>query len=129
MNFSKRESSSYQVDQASARPDAASLVHEKVISLLGSEKPDRPLDVPAGEGAFAERARALGHEVICGDLDPTRFHVEDLKCARLDLNSSWSYPPGSFDYVVSIEAVEHLENPWHYIGEARRVLKDHGIFF
>lgn len=112
-----------------ARPDTASLVHEKVLSLIKSEKPGRLLDVPAGEGAFAERARALGHEVICGDLDPTRFQVKDLNCARVDLNSSWPYPSGSFDYVVSIEAVEHLENPWHYVGEARRVLKDHGTLF
>lgn len=129
MNLAQGETPAQRNDQFLARPDTASLVHEKVLSLLKSEKPGRLLDVPAGEGAFAERARALGHDVICGDLDPTRFHVEDLKCARLDLNSSWSYPPGSFDYVVSIEAVEHLENPWHYIGEVRRVLKDHGIFF
>jgi len=129
MNLAQRETPAERNDQFLARPDTAPLVHEKVLSLLRSEKPGRLLDVPAGEGAFAERARALGHEVICGDLDPTRFHVEDLKCARLDLNSSWPYSPGSFDYVVSIEAVEHLENPWHYVKEARRVLKDHGILF
>ena len=129
MNLSQGETSAQRNEQFPARPDTAGLVHEKVLSLLKSEKPGRLLDVPAGEGAFAERARALGHEVICGDLDPIRFRVKDLKCARLDLNSSWPFPSGSFEYLVSIEAVEHLENPWHYVKEARRVLKDHGKLF
>src|SRR5439155_19872567 len=61
--------------------------------------------------------------------DPTRVPEAHLKSARLDLNASWPYPSGSLDYLVSIEAVEHLENPWHYVKEARRVLKDHGKLF
>jgi len=31
-----------------------------------------------------------------------------------------------FDYVVSVEAIEHLENPWHVVREANRVLKQGG---
>ena len=110
------------------RPDAPSLVHEKVLALLLNEKPGLLLDVPTGEGAFAAKARELGHEVICGDLDVSRFNVPSLQCDQVDLNARWPYSNAQFDYVVSIEAIEHLENPWHMAREANRVLKMGGRF-
>ncbi len=49
-----------------------------------------------------------------------------MTCLKLDLNQPWDLESESFDYVVSIEAVEHLENPWHLVREANRVLKTQG---
>lgn len=112
-----------------ARADTASLVHEKVLALLLTEKPGRLLDAPAGEGAFAARARDLGHEVICGDVDTSRFRIPGLECRRLDLNRIWPFAPASFEYVVLIEAMEHLENPWHAAREANRLLTRDGKLF
>ncbi len=112
-----------------AGPDAAALVHEKVLELLLEEKPGLVLDVPAGAGAFAVRARERGHEVRCGDIDRSRFHVDGLECDQIDLNQPWPYARHTFDCVVSIEALEHLENPWHLVREANRVLKMGGKFF
>ncbi len=112
-----------QLESVSARPDAASLVHEKVLSLLLTEKPGLVLDVPAGEGAFVAKARELGYKVRCGDIDVSRFKVHGIKCDQVDLNKPWPYTSYMFDYVVSIEAIEHLENPWHVVREANRVLK------
>lgn len=112
-----------------AAPDTAALVHDKVLELLLEEKPGLILDVPAGAGAFAVRARKRGYEVQCGDIDRSRFHVDGLECAQLDLNQSWPYDAHTFDYVVSIEALEHLENPWHVAREANRVMKMGGKFF
>jgi len=110
----------------SARPDAASQVHDKVLSLLLTEKPGLVLDVPAGEGALAASARESGHEVRCGDVDVSRFKVQGIECDQVDLNEPWPYTSSMFDYVVSIEAIEHLENPWHVVREANRVLKQGG---
>lgn len=118
-------------DQSTHSPpvaDAAAGVHEKVFALLASKKPGRLLDVPTGEGAFALRALAQGHEVVCGDIAPARFRLSGVECRQLDLNQPWPIETNSFDYVVSIEAVEHLENPWHLIREAGRVLKPGGVF-
>ena len=112
-----------------ARSDAAAFVHDVVLSRLQSEKAGCLLDVPTGEGAFAARAKELGCEVSCGDIVPDRFRVPGLTCDRVDLNQRWPYPSDKFDYVTSIEAIEHLENPWHMIREAARVLKVGGKLF
>jgi SAM-dependent methyltransferase len=112
-----------------ASPDAASLVHDVVLSLLRAEKAGCLLDVPTGEGAFAAHAKELGYEVSCGDIVPERFRVPGLTCDRVDLNQRWPYPSDKFDYVTSIEAIEHLENPWHMIREAARVLRMGGKLF
>lgn len=96
------------------------------MELLSQDKPGRLLDAPAGEGAFAYRAREQGHDVFCGDIDPTRFRLKDSECQYLDLNQPWPFASERFDHVVSIEAVEHLENPWHLMREANRVLRPGG---
>ena len=110
-------------------PDAPDRVHETVLSLLSAEKPGRLLDVPAGEGAFANQARLKGYEVACGDIAPGRFKIQDIPCERVDLNERWPYTNDEFDYVVCIEAVEHVESPWHMVREANRVLSTGGVLF
>lgn len=107
-------------------PDAAEGVHEAVLALLQSDSPGQLLDAPAGEGAFALHARERGYTVTCGDIAPARFRAHGMTCLKLDLNRHWDFEKGSFDCVVSIEAVEHLENPWHLVREANRVLKMRG---
>jgi SAM-dependent methyltransferase len=129
MNLAQREHPEGQADRILARPDAAILVHDKVLSFLRVSRAGRLLDVPAGEGAFAEQAKRLGYTVCCGDIDPSRFRANGIEFTQVDLNARWPYPSNSFDYVVSIEAVEHLENPWHLVREANRVLKNQGILF
>jgi len=114
------------LDDPRPAADAAEGVHEAVLALLQSEPPGQLLDAPAGEGAFALHARERGYAVVCGDIAPARFRSSDMKCLKLDLNQPWDLESESFDCVVSIEAVEHLENPWHLVREANRVLKTQG---
>lgn len=115
-----------QLDNHRPAADTAEGVHEAVLALLKSEASGQLLDAPAGEGAFALQARERGYTVVWGDISPARFRVSDMKCLKLDLNQPWALEDGSFDCVASIEAVEHLENPWHLIREANRVLKNQG---
>jgi SAM-dependent methyltransferase len=114
------------LDDPRPAADAAEGVHEAVLALLNLEPPGRLLDAPAGEGAFALHARERGYAVVCGDITPARFQASDMTCQKLDLNQPWDLESESFDCVVSIEAVEHLENPWHLVREANRVLKTQG---
>ena len=106
-------------------PDTAAFVHEKVLSLL-SRSPSTILDVPSGQGAFAGMAQKIGHNVVCGDIDTSRFRLPKTPCHVIDLNGVWPFDDESFDHVVAIEGIEHLENPWHFVREAKRVLKDGG---
>jgi len=114
------------LDDPRPAADAAEGVHEAVLALLKSETLGQLLDAPAGEGAFALHARERGYTVVCGDIAPARFRVSGMTCLKLDLNRPWDLGSGSFDCVVSVEAVEHLENPWHLVREANRVLKMQG---
>ena len=61
------------LDDPRPAADAPEGVHEAVLALLKSEPPGRLLDAPAGEGAFAFRARERGYTVVCGDIAPARF--------------------------------------------------------
>ena len=114
------------LDDPRPAADTAEGVHEAVLALLKSDPPGQLLDAPAGEGAFAIHARERGYTVVCGDIAPARFRASDMTCLKLDLNRPWGLGSESFDCVVSIEAMEHLENPWHLVREANRVLKTQG---
>lgn len=106
---------------------AVSLVHEMVIGLLRCEPPGKVLDVPSGEGALALELLTLGHEIVCGDIEPSLFKLTDLPCHSLDLNKELPFPEESFDIVVCVEGIEHIENPHHLVREVRRVLKPGGM--
>jgi 2-polyprenyl-3-methyl-5-hydroxy-6-metoxy-1,4-benzoquinol methylase len=100
--------------------------HEEVFRLLKNEKKGVVLDAPAGEGAFSKKLVDLGFEVIASDIDPTNFKYKNLRCQKVDLNKDLPYETSSFDFVVCIEGIEHLENPWHTIREFSRILKNEG---
>ncbi|MEN8183541.1 MAG: class I SAM-dependent methyltransferase [Myxococcota bacterium] len=101
----------------------------RVLSLLEARPPGRLLDAPAGEGAFSRLARDAGHEVVALELDPTVFRLEDVPVRCADLNDRLPIPDASFDYVVCIDGIEHLENPYHALREFARTLRPGGELF
>ena len=44
-----------------------------------------------------------------------------------DLDQPWHLPDNEFDVVLSVELIEHLENPWHHAREIARVMKPDGV--
>jgi 2-polyprenyl-3-methyl-5-hydroxy-6-metoxy-1,4-benzoquinol methylase len=111
---------------AEPRPDTAENVHEVVLELLKDEKPGKTLDVGAGEGALTNSLMQRGFDVEPCDFNPERFKITTKKCRKVDLNQPLPYPNESFDFVVCIEVIEHLHNPWFVVSESRRVLKRNG---
>jgi 2-polyprenyl-3-methyl-5-hydroxy-6-metoxy-1,4-benzoquinol methylase len=47
-------------------------------------------------------------------------------CSSGDLNEALPYLDATFDAVISLEVIEHLENPRHFVREIARILKVNG---
>jgi len=108
------------------KPNAAEGVHSVVLNLLKNEERGRVLDAAAGEGHMTYNLLKMGFIVTPCDINPENFKVEGIKCDKVNLNEKLPYPTNSFDYVVSIETIEHIENPWQLVREFSRVLKPGG---
>jgi len=101
--------------------------YEAVRDLLAELPPGRILDAPCGEGHLAASLDEAGHRVIAADLLPQRMAQAGIPTVGLDLNSPLPFRDGTFDAVLSIEGIEHLENPYLPAREFFRVLRPGGI--
>jgi len=100
--------------------------HEFVQKLFEAWRPGHVLDVPAGRGAMSRWLAERGFEVAAGDLYPEIFEAPGIPVQRADLNQQLPFADESFDYVVCIEGLEHLENPHQAVREFARVLRRGG---
>jgi len=86
----------------------------------------RILVAGAGRGGLSWELHRKGHDVVSVDLHPEHFVAKDLTCELADLLQPLTFPDDSFDAVLAVEVVEHLENPWAFLREALRVVKPRG---
>src|SRR3989338_4954150 len=96
------------------------------------------LDAPAGSGGTSLILQEIGFKPILVDLFPSRLLKNSLEeknlpyrerrmpCVKADLNCQLPFRNSSFDYIVSQEGIEHLENQAQFIRECGRILKDGG---
>jgi SAM-dependent methyltransferase len=108
------------------KPLAHEAVHVTVEQLLAGSVPGRLLDVPAGEGALTAPLERLGFEVTCADLYPEIFKLDGHAVIPADLDAKLPFEDNSFEYVVCVEGLEHIENPANAIREFSRVLSADG---
>ncbi len=101
-------------------------IHETVESIFKHIPACKVLDVPAGEGALAERLKEAGHDVQCADLFPEIFKLEDTPVSSADLDGRLPFTDGEFGAVACVEGLEHIENPANAIREFSRILEDGG---
>lgn len=111
---------------SSPAPLAHQAIHDTVVEILEKEPRGALLDVPAGEGALAERLIGTGFQVSCCDLYPEIFRLDGVTVTRGDLNANLPFDSRSFDYVTCLEGLEHIENPQQAIREFARVLRPRG---
>lgn len=103
--------------------------------LLASFEPFRKtgkiLDVGAGYGFFLEIAKRKGWEVYGTELTDEAIHVCEHKGFQMFKGEFQEYTcePDTFDVIVSIECLEHINNPIEYVKMAHCLLRPGGKFY
>jgi len=101
-------------------------LHETVLKVLGALPRGRVLDCPTGEGALAEKLVAAGFDVRACDLYDELFRLDGVEIKKGDLSGTLPYPNQSFDYITSLDGLEHIDSPPNAFREYRRLLKPNG---
>ncbi len=115
---------------------AAPGTHARVLELmqrrLGSLTGLLIADLPCGAGAFSRQLAGLGADVTPMDIAAVEpFLGERQRRERVDANGRLPYCRGErrFDVMVSMEGIEHLENPTQFLRECARVVRPGGHIF
>ena len=95
-------------------------VVEELVSKLG-KKLDSLLDMPAGNGLFADKMRSKGFAVTCADINRERPEY-----VYVDMEKELPFQNESFDFITCMEGIEHVINPSGLISELSRVVKKGG---
>lgn len=83
------------------------------------------LDLGGGAAHFAKTLTNYFEYVHLMDFAPI-VRSERIICSSGNLNDTLPYSDATFDAVVSLEVIEHLENPRHFVREIERILKVNG---
>jgi len=105
---------------------ALSGTRELILRYMEKNPRGAVLDVPSGQGAFSKDLEEIGFTVFLSDLEVNNILYQNCRVAQADLNQNLPFRNGSFDYVICIEGVEHIENPHHLVRECSRLLKENG---
>jgi SAM-dependent methyltransferase len=103
--------------------------HAVVARLLTAEPRCRVvLDVPCGEGAFLGRLSDLGLDGHGADIVNRLAAPEGrARFTAADMNAPLPFADGAFDAVVCIDGIEHLERPFDFVRECRRIVRPGGV--
>ncbi len=115
-------------------PKGIPQAHELIINIIKDKYPDKidksqitVLDAAAGNGYITNWLNDNSFKVTPLDIDTAQWAVKGVECIEHNLNNDFPLEDNKFDLVVSVETIEHLENPYHFIRECSRVAKPDGL--
>jgi 2-polyprenyl-3-methyl-5-hydroxy-6-metoxy-1,4-benzoquinol methylase len=105
-------------------------LHDFVFGVVASTLPvrGRALDLGAGPGAMGVKLRSLGFDVLSVDRDskayegPPPFIVQDLN----EPHFADAIGPNSFELIVAVEVIEHVESPINFLRNIAKLLAPGG---
>ena len=108
-------------------------LHEQLEDIIVRtlKQGSKVLDFGCGEGALSERLKDDGYDVYSVDIDADNFKA-GTKFEQLDFNNEqatkafYDKHREEFDMVLGIEVIEHVENPWEYIRNLKKLVKPSG---
>lgn len=101
---------------------------EKIPRIFQTFKKGSVLDLGCGWGMYSIELHNLGFDVTASDFDEKNFKFHDkIKFKQSNLLERLPFPDSSFDYLIFLETIEHLEKPFEIIQEIGRVIKQNGI--
>ena len=93
-------------------------VIQNYIKEMYGDKKCNILDVGCGGGILSESLHKLGHNVTGIDANPNSIRIAKEHCKDIEyLNIDVSKLDKSFDVVVSMEVLEHVDNPNEFVKE------------
>jgi 2-polyprenyl-3-methyl-5-hydroxy-6-metoxy-1,4-benzoquinol methylase len=101
------------------------------VQALGLPRGAKVLDAPCGDGEVSIELAKLGFEVSAVDMvDELRPEARAALGSRFriaDMTRPLPWPDSSFDIILCIEGIEHLEDAFAFLREIWRLLKGGGI--
>ncbi len=106
--------------------------HRLVLKFLdlSNEKPSQILDVGCGGGYLSSTIARAGNSIISSDIifDAARFvKIENaVDSLVFDAGKTWPVGNKSFQTVIMLDVLEHIQNENDCLKEVRRILADTG---
>lgn len=101
----------------------------RALRDLGEKKYNVMADVGAGRGELTERLVPYANTILMLDDYEEVDRPSKAQFVKADLNDFWNVPDNSVDFVFSLEVIEHIENPRHFMREIKRIMKPGGYGF
>jgi SAM-dependent methyltransferase len=102
-------------------------VYENIVTCIENCNVEKILDAPSGFGVLADLLKERGYNVTCLDIEYKKYSPVDKQIVVSDLADGVPFKDMSFDAVLCIEGIEHLQTPLRLIQEIHRILKDKGF--
>ena len=102
---------------------------DRILELNNGEK-KHILDLACGTGAFTQRSLDNGFKTTSVDIYSDKLPI-DTEYFMLDLNNNFSehLAHNKYDFIVALEIIEHLENPFHFLRQIKEIATPQTVIF